>query len=498
MASSTEALASPTRAVAPRRAGRYLHLWFVLVVGLAGAVLAVIVPPGKPPDEYAHLQRIWSISQGRVVPEVRSDGTGGGPVEACITAFGDTGFRNYLSTKPVSFSKMWHSPLPCRGEGRATTFQDFGNTAVNSPVTYAPQVVAMTTLDALGASVTAMIIGARLAALAAYLALVAIAIVVAPRAKAWFVLIGGLPAAVGLASTLSSDSMVLGPALLSVALILRLRAGAPTDDARRCRHLRLALACTLLVLCVAKNSYGPFVLLWFLVPLPEGDGIGAVNGWRRLLVRLSVPAAGAVLAGLWASLVGNVTRFPPSRVFPGVDPHGQLSWVLRHPIDAASVLWHTVASREFFGAIVPRVVGRYPSGRVGLDGAIHSPAVPPWILAVIVVCAGFVLWSERGARRDGASGLVAGVVAAVAVGSALLVMVLVYSVSSPVGWPNVLLLQGRYFTPLLGLAVLPLAERRSPRTQPGAVITRVHAGALACTGVALAGCIAAAWTMYFR
>ncbi len=171
--------------------------------------------------------------------------------------------------------------------------------ALNSPVSYAPQVVGYVA----GRVVGGVLLGfwlARVCGLAWYLGVCWLAIRIAPTGKPFLMFVALLPTSLMLATTMSADPVAISLGLLAAALVLRLRVGRGAEavsDATR--WLLPLLAGCLLLLSLSKNLYGAMVLLVFLVP---AERFSSLRRRRQYVAALLASVAAATLA--WGELSG--------------------------------------------------------------------------------------------------------------------------------------------------------------------------------------------------
>ena len=167
-------------------------LWTIgLVVGVTAAI---ITPAFTGYDEPVHFLRAWDLSSGHLVARSAGDGHGG------TTLVGD-----FPQTLPTDIAALLVDGYYAGGgpgcgpthdaHDASCTFhhisdpaphgppvaKDFPSTAVYAPVPYAPAALAIGASRVLGLSTLATLWAARLASLAAYLTVVALALRRLPR-----------------------------------------------------------------------------------------------------------------------------------------------------------------------------------------------------------------------------------------------------------------------------------------------------------------------------
>jgi uncharacterized membrane protein len=448
-----------------------LAWWFLAVALVAGLGFMAVTPPGGGADEPNHFLRVWQLAHGQVTPAVAPDGEVLGSFPACYTSF-----MTRMQAHPVPFPRrrLWDTPRGCAGARPVAV--SMGNTAVNSPATYLASTVAAAVAIHVGLSVPGQLLAARLASLAAFLAIVFVALRVAPaRWQPLLFLVACLPVSLELASTVSSDGMPIALSLLAVALVLRLRADPDAPG-----WWTAALGATLVVLAVSKNTYGPLVLLVFLVPAERFGAPGA----RRWFKRLAAPVIAVLLVGWWASRTDGVRHVTKRARFAHIDLRDQMLWAVHHPLGFLGAVGRGMFSWKALDGMALGAVHHYsrdPHRR--LLGAI--PALTGQVLVALALALAVALvvgslvsggpgsevdvvasdGSGPGTRiRAGTRrGLELAVLGVVAVATTLMVEAGVYASVNPIGASSVALVQGRYFIELFPLVALAVAVWRRER-----------------------------------
>ena len=416
---------------------------FLVIGAVVGVLFMAVTPPFGGADEPAHWYRAYQVSEGSIRADRQGDRVGG---------FLPTSLRLSPHDRP------WRgAPVPLRAEERA--FVDFRNTALYAPVPYLPHAIAIAAGRVAGLPPVALFYLARVAGLAAALALAFLAIRITPLGKRTFLLLALTPMAVRQMSLMTVDSVTNGASLLFVALCLRRALASGRSPGTGATGV---LALSSLVLSLSKIAYVPLSLL-SLLPAAEGDGdrralagrarCGRARrcGGRRLAVADRRPLRGAAYR-------------PRRRPGPadGVHPCGS------HPVR-------------------PRLVGRPHAqrGDVPVAGAgIRGNAVPGHRLAASG-------GPDRGgaprrARRRGPRSPGRGLIVAVAAATYALVTTTNYLAWNPVGAATVSFVQGRYYIPIAPLPLLLLTNRRLASLVPAPRLTAVAASAaLLFAGVAV-------------
>lgn len=434
--------------------GLDLAVWFLILGAVFGVVLVFFTPPSQGLDEPNHFFRVYSISQGQIVTPI-PHGRAGVVVPACTYEYVNDLYVTALHPTNYDFRDFWRTAPGCaRQPGQ---FVPIENTAVNSPISYLPELLAVTPLRALGAPAPVVFFAGRLAGLAVYLALIYLAIRIAPRGKAVFLVVGLLPSSLGLASGYSADGMTIALAFLAVALALRCLLDDSTD-----RRWFLALAGCLATLAVTKNTYFVLAPLVLLVP---GKRISSSPRTAALAKAAAMAAAAAVTAA-WYLAVRHVSLSAYAPEGHVIDPHVQMAFVLHHPITYAHVVARTIFQNGPESYFIPGFVQSVGFFR---DPARGSPLAPLGLIIVATLVLAAAYRNELGIRRrllsttERAAALLPLVLGAISV---IVIFTVLWWQWTAVGARLVRQIQGRYFLPLVPLPLITIALLRAKRALP--------------------------------
>lgn len=478
---------------------------FLAIGVLAGVALAFVVPSFAGIDEPYHYLRSWSLTGGTAMPtigDLPGDVRGGGlciPSSAVDEMF--EAREPYLSRQTWFDGKDPLKTTTCPGERDTTTrtFVDMATFAWYSPVGYAPQAIGVGLGRLTGMGPGGQSLLARLASLAAYLAVCGWAIAGAPRSRWGLVAVALLPVSLFQATTsLSPDGIAIAASIAVVAAALRARHAAALTISRRRVLSEAALTCGLLAL--SKPTYAVVALLYVIVLLPaseadppnlrQPDLEEATN--RRMLARwrdrgalspsaiaaCSIAAGSIALSAGWSAAFRR--RFVCDVRYFGVatDADGSLRALLHRPWEALLATVDATLHRgwEWVSDLVAIGPGRIVSWPTALCAIV--------LLAVV----GWAFLAER--DEVPATPAERGVL--LAVGSLAVVAVVAgWLVScSPPGLRVVNHLHGRLLVPALAPLAAGFGGWLRPRTQ---AVTTAVAG-VACV-VWIAWVVSAALTM---
>jgi hypothetical protein len=483
----------PSRGTEPGGGARLAQIrwdrWF-LVLGIPfGLLLMVFLKPNLSPDAPFHFLRIDQIAHGHVVSPRDRAGQAIASPDACAAGVFTSLFSQWLE-QGWHPSDAFRTP-PCKARPPIV----MNNTAVNSPVAYLPEVVGY----GVGRIVSGALLGvwlARLAGLAAYLAVCWLALRIAPSGRPLLFFVALTPTSMTLAANLSADPMAISFALLVVATVLRLRQPLDTDADAHTHTGRLlaTLAVSLVLLGLSKDLYWPFALVLLLVPAER---------FRTAAKRVAYIAATvgclALAVGYWTTQVVSRIRF--IIFWNGVDSFKQRDWIRAHPGGYLKIVGNSLLGTPLLlnhtipGTVAPSWWLLRPRQH-SVGESIGSLTITVIVFALALL-AGLASDAMRGARTSAAdarserrqSWVAWGAVAIIGLVVSALIVYGESLVSTDDLWlnPKITYIEGRFFLPILPLVLLPLAARG--RLLDGAT-TRAWAWALPVSLVVLTG-----WTV---
>jgi len=398
---------------------------------------AFVTPPMQAPDETEHFYRAYQISEGGFVPrkidQPPPSGSTGGDLPTAVAVVEEfEPLRQHPERRFVSPVESLRrlSQEEIRDDDRS--FFAFSNTAAYSPVPYLPQALGIWLGRCFSGSPILLAYTARIANLAAWLGLVALAVRTTPVLAWAFVGLALTPMSLFLAASASGDAVTNGLCWLFIAQCMRLASGQTLDEPDS-RGLALV---GFLVSLVKVPYQGLWLLLAALSLMP-----GRLAGRHRPGFWLCTAAMATGFLGWMLVIRGTFSPYDPS-----LNPREQLRFIASHP-DA--LWWGT------FGYLQPRFLWRTLEQFVGRLGWLDT-RFPAWftlvhLLALGGVAAGEAISLEAGPLRR--LRLVAGIV-----GSVLcwLVCFVVLVAGTSVG-ERQMFVQGRYFLPIAPLLLVPLA-----------------------------------------
>jgi uncharacterized membrane protein len=309
-----------------------------------GVAFALTLPPLAGADEGVHFLRAWHVSNGHAFAE---SGHRAGDPAPDLGTYVPSGLERGLGALLIDgelsrtnarrvWSHVW-DPAPT---GKPL-FVDFAAAAVYPPVPYVPSAIGIRIGRLFGASPFLLVLLARLADLAAFIALAALAIRRLPT-RAWILAILALtPVMVFQAATVSADVLTTALALVVIADALALMA-RPVDDVPSALLVETVLVT--LALALSKQPYFLAAALLLLPAWRHRRSIGAI-----LVGTLAVGSGIAVAWTHWANDHYLAPDFLPPSIGGhvnyannNVQPKPQLAYLQHHPFAFVSAVGRTV------------------------------------------------------------------------------------------------------------------------------------------------------------
>ena len=431
---ATEAARARVRSVAVRVGVRADHLpveWVYLAAALVfGLIFVLVTPPFQIFDEQAHYQRAWSVAQGQLF--TAPDGSVSLPTNVASLPTTMQFIQVFQGTKHYRsglVSQLIWQRISSQKQATLTSAASYG------PVGYLPQAAGILIVRVLGRSPLLGLYMGRLVNLLVCATLVFFAIRLVPIGKPLVALIALFPLPLALMASLSLDGPVIAGWLFFFCLVLRLS---------RVRTLRTWHIGALLgvggLLCAMKPGYAELVLLVLILRPSQLGG--------RLRYALITGGLAVIAVVVTYALLGlgpdaaHAKAFAAAFGSPPTDPSAQLSLVLHHPLGFLTVLKATYTSAAILFAR-------------GMFGVLGWGAIAVTDVVTLVVAGGLVILlmqDERPALLWWQRLVLAGtaLVAVLAVSAGM------YVDATPVGAATIYGLQGRYYLPMLPLALFSI------------------------------------------
>ncbi len=422
------------------------HRAFLVLALFSGLTLVLLNPPLQGPDEVAHLRRAYHVSEGRVLAHVM-DQRVGDDLPKSLRSPRFLPFYvipGHLDARvgAADYAAAWSVRL----NSEKRHFVDFNNTALYSPVPYAPQALGLALARVLRIRPLMLLYLSRLAGLATWVGLVWAAILVIPTGKWLFFLLALAPTSISMAAVLSADTVTNGLAFLTIAVLVR----HALSRARIIGWRDVAwITCLTVLLALTKFVYVTLALLFLAMPADRAGSPRRYWSMAGVVIGLSALACLA-----WSMVAGRLVvpygEYNPrvrdfQALIPGTDPPAKVVIALHHPV--------VVLGRLLASIVRDRLWARFASW---IDWDVVLPAWFAWVWLFLCVVV---------ARIDGNADEPLGtrlrfLLLGLASATVFLFYLIHYFTWTPLGAPYVEGISGRYLTPVAPALLLPLSADR--------------------------------------
>jgi uncharacterized membrane protein len=403
---------------------------FAAVLGLFLTTIACMTPPFQGADEDRHFMRAYQLSELSVMPTKDGERLGGSLPAAVVDSVQSLFARR---------GEPWDGELVARELSRRPAaaprvFESFPNTALYSPVAYAPQVVGIWIGRLLAQPPVVLVWLARLGSVVTAVVSFILAVRIASAYRGLFVPLFFLPMFAFQTAIVSADCMLLCAAAVLFALtmqVLEADSVAGTGGSNRTG----AVAACAAVLLLAKPSYFPLigpVGLAIVLAAHRAGGFRATIMPALLLTTAFVPAL------VWNLQVGGL--FVGSNPVAVVDPRAQAAFIREQPLTFLGICLASCVQQSRF----------LWQQFVGVLGWLDTP-LPRWVnhllgcgLVAPVLVAGLHARMSIFFRS---------ILVVTAVVQVVTICGFVFVSWCPVGQEWISGLQGRYFLPLAAFAL---------------------------------------------
>ena len=409
--------------------------FFLIFATIFGLIFLFITPPFQTPDEVAHFERAYQISEGTLLVQKRGSTIGGllpSSINKTILATHEPSIAGNSSEK---FQLNWlRNAASIKLDPSARAYYDFVGTVYYTPVVYVFQSAGILIGRLANLPPVFLMYLGRLGNLLEWILLLGLAIRLTPSKKWLLVAFGLLPMSLFEAISISADSVTLSVTALSIALVLYYR---KKNSVMRWKDLAL-LTSVFTILVLSKPVM--FVLLPIVLLLPLAK---LKPTKKRLIITSILIFVPLLIFLLWMAAVHGIklTAEDPIPV-----PGSQFKFILTHPFGYLKVLLIT-----FFGITADGISSSF----IGNFGWLNTPLPLVWVILgyISIAFLAFVDYGKKTllklTRADKLVTLSTLILYSLAVSTAL------YVFYSPLKYPYIVGLQGRYFIPLIALA-LPL------------------------------------------
>ncbi len=412
------------------------ELIFVIVGLIYGLAFLFIIPPFQGFDEDGHFFKAMGLSEGQWMPEKTGDKVGIYVSEGTwelVNAFWPSKniyFKEKLEVNDIT------SKLNISQNNKEKHFADLSGmaVAVYSPVPYIIPAFAIMAGKFFNLPPLVLMYLARLANLIIWLLMAYLAIRITPVYKWALLTLALVPMAVFEAASVSSDGLTIGLSFLMIAYILKLALGkgnfVKTDF--------FILVILGLLIALTKSIYILLFFLFLLIP---------VNKFKSHKMKYGLFFILFILTGLasvgWIWLTNGL--YVP--IFSTWSVTGQINFIFGHLFYYLTILFKTVVNYGIYYLIM--FVGDFGVSNV----------FAPFILVVIYfLMLIFVALVDKNEFKISLKQKL--ICLMIFIVTATTIFTFEYLTWNPVGYNNILGVQGRYFIPIAPLLLLVFYNKR--------------------------------------
>lgn len=419
----------------PKRASKHIDIEIAFAVcSVIFLIVGIFASPlFNAPDEESHFPRAYQVSEGTLVsyadPQDPRNGLMGGVLPAAVAV------PDELATTHTHADVAEYATRSIDNDDRV--FVSFRNTALYSPVSYAPQALGIAIARLLTGNVAAMAYAGRFVNWLAAVAIIFLCLRFLPTGKRIAFALALLPMTQQELFSLAADGMsfALCLAIVTCALYWRER-----EATMRLRDLVL-IAAIVLTISQFKIVYAPICLALFLIPIERFGG--------RTRYACSIICIGLLgIAGSLGWLSVSSSILASEALGTGVDPDAQISYIRTNQIAFIVTMIRT------FLINLPFYLESATADYLAWMGIrVHSAIVVLYLLLLLTVT---LSGSERLKTPFTVKTRLA--LAGIAILITAIMFTSLYLQYTPVGSSMVGGTQGRYFIPLgfvLLLACMP-------------------------------------------
>jgi uncharacterized membrane protein len=291
-----------------------------ILILVACAVLSVIIPPLKSPDEHDHLERAYLLGKGVIIAERPEGKASGGNI--------DTGLSAYLNSFSPSQRKMTESELAAAREipwSGKRAYDPSPGAAYYFPIIYLPQTSALLLGEHLGLTVDASYRLARAFTLLASALLVFSAFRIYPTNPLTLGLIA-IPMSLFQLSSASLDGISTALAIFIIALFLRIA----KEKGNAAPWLVYALAISITVLTTSRIHAAPVLLL-----------LAACYWYTNDRKALYLLGSSTLFFAIWTAVAIKTTV--DLRITTSAPVSEVVAFYLKHPLQFFKVLYASLS-----------------------------------------------------------------------------------------------------------------------------------------------------------
>jgi uncharacterized membrane protein len=343
---------------------------FILTAGIFGIFFVFVTPLLWGADETSHTGRVYQIAHGQIFSKVVNDkdsyssyGFGGAypsNLKAIVNYVNHDFNANSQQVIPgvkwVDYPADYQTFSNTKINSQTVDY-NFSNTAIYSPLSYIPSVIAFIVSSLLNLNFGPTIHLARLFDLIFYIAVIAYVLYSLRAYKAkWIIFtLALLPQSLFQASTISADPVTIALSLLVVGLVMK----SFLTKTALSKKDTIILAIGAILLPISKPTY---IFISFLILLVPSKRIVLMGKYYRWVLPMSL-ILGLLLYGAWQYKTGylsNAAKWIIAGVVPwwqSISASDQIAYVMHHPLDFIRTFLRSILIKDndYFNGIFGRL-----------------------------------------------------------------------------------------------------------------------------------------------
>ncbi len=382
---------------------------FLVIATIFCILMCLAMPITKAHDEDVHGYRIFEYISGKLINNGKSVTLSKGILEA---------FHN----KQFYYNIFLHDNTYSTQAPKATYEYRM---SLYSPISYLPHILGVYTSSIFTSNAMVQMYVARLFNMIACITMLYFAIKIIPYGKNMLFLISLIPIAIEGYISLSADGIAISSSILFISYILKLR-----EDKHTIIGYKQIIILTILsiIVAISKIVYLPIVLLVFILPKEK------FKNNKKWIILLSIFAISAIIDVLWYYF--GTEKATASN-------NNTLQSIIMQPITYIKNLIYTIVYR--FSIYFNEVFG----GKLEYNENISIPVFPYLIFLSTILIA-----RNKGKQAYNFSNFEKIILSFIIISTIILIFTALYITWSPIDFPYIVGVQGRYFLPILPLIIL--------------------------------------------
>ncbi len=245
---------------------------FVVLALVLGILIVLISPPFTMPDENAHYINICRIIDGDLFPKVQDNAVGSW-ITADQNGYLGAFYGKYdgVNGQKFSFWELYFQEY-LKFESDQSVFYATRLSTINPLAYIIPSIGGGLVQNVFGVSnPSTIVMGAKLASLAFYIVLIALALKITPVLKRTMLLVALMPMSIYQGASLSYDAILIPSAILLFALAMKLFF-SPDDYVISIKDI-VCVCVTCAFLFTTKIAYAPLIIFFLAISIKKFGGI---------------------------------------------------------------------------------------------------------------------------------------------------------------------------------------------------------------------------------